>query len=46
MVLIVVQGGPNTLKTVEESLKQNVPILVLAVFLLCNIIIVLIIIYT
>jgi transient receptor potential cation channel subfamily M member 2 len=31
MVLIVVQGGPNTLLTVEESLKQNVPVLVLAV---------------
>lgn len=31
MVLIVVQGGPNTLKTVEESLKQSVPVLVLAV---------------
>ncbi len=31
MILIVVQGGPNTLMTVEESLKENVPILVLAV---------------
>lgn len=31
MVLIVVQGGPGTFKTVEESLKQNVPVLVLAV---------------
>lgn len=31
MILIVVQGGPNTLLTVEESLKQNVPVLVLAV---------------
>ena len=30
MILIVVQGGPNTLITVEESLKQNVPVLVLA----------------
>lgn len=30
MILIVVQGGPNTLLTVEESLKQNVPVLVLA----------------
>lgn len=33
MILIVVQGGPNTLLTVEESLKQNVPVLVLAVSL-------------
>lgn len=31
MILIVVQGGPNTLITVEESLKQMVPVLVLAV---------------
>ena len=31
MVLIVIQGGPGTLKTVEEALKQNVPILILAV---------------
>ena len=31
MILIVVQGGPNTLLTVEESLKKNVPVLVLAV---------------
>lgn len=31
MILIVVQGGPNTLITVEESLKQSVPVLVLAV---------------
>ena len=31
MILIVVQGGPNTLMTVEESLKENVPVLVLAV---------------
>ncbi len=30
MILIVVQGGPNTLLTVEESLKKNVPVLVLA----------------
>ncbi len=29
--LKVVQGGPNTLITVEESLKQMVPVLVLAV---------------
>ena len=33
MILIVVQGGPNTLITVEESLKQMVPVLVLAVCL-------------
>ena len=33
MILIVVQGGPNTLITVEESLKQMVPVLVLAVSL-------------
>ena len=31
MILIVVQGGPNTLITVEESLKKAVPVLVLAV---------------
>lgn len=31
MILIVVQGGPNTLLTVEESLKKNLPVLVLAV---------------
>ena len=31
MILIVVNGGPNTLLTVVESLKENVPILVLAV---------------
>lgn len=31
MILIVVQGGPNSLFTVVESLKQNVPVLVIAV---------------
>jgi NAD kinase len=31
MILIVVQGGPGSLKTVEEAINQNVPILVLAV---------------
>ncbi len=31
MVLIVVQGGPGTLQTVEEAIKQNVPVIVLAV---------------
>lgn len=31
MILIVVQGGPNTLITVEQSLKQAVPVLILAV---------------
>ena len=31
MVLIVVQGGPNTLLTVAESLGQNIPVLILAV---------------
>ena len=31
MVLIVVHGGPNTLRSVVEAIKQNVPILVLAV---------------
>ena len=31
MVLIVVQGGPNSLKTVAKAIEQNVPILVLAV---------------
>ena len=31
MILIVVQGGPNTLLTVEQSLKQNVPVIVFAV---------------
>ena len=30
MVLIVVQGGPGTLRTVLESLEQNIPVLVLA----------------
>ena len=35
MILIVVQGGPNTLITVEESLKQMVPVLVLAVKMIC-----------
>jgi len=30
MVLIVVQGGPNTLETVVESLQQKVPVLILA----------------
>lgn len=34
MILIVVQGGPNSLLTVVESLKQNVPVLVIAVRLL------------
>lgn len=34
MILIVVQGGPNTLITVEQSLKQAVPVLILAVWLL------------
>jgi hypothetical protein len=34
MILIVVQGGPNTLITVEHSLKQAVPVLVLAVILI------------
>lgn len=36
MVLIVVQGGPNTLLTVEESIKQNVPVLILAVIYMNN----------
>ena len=31
MVLIVVQGGPNSLLLVEKSIKENIPILVLAV---------------
>ncbi len=31
MVLIVCQGGWTTLKIVEDAIKQNVPILVLAV---------------
>jgi transient receptor potential cation channel subfamily M protein 2 len=31
MILIVVQGGPNTLSTVTESIKENIPILVLVV---------------
>ena len=31
MVLIVMQGGPGTLQTIEESLKRNVPVLILAV---------------
>ena len=30
MVLIVVQGGPKTLHTIEIAINQNVPILVLA----------------
>jgi len=30
MVLIVVQGGPNTLKTVEETLLKKIPVLILA----------------
>jgi hypothetical protein len=33
MILIVVNGGPNTLLTVVESLEENIPILVLAVIL-------------
>jgi hypothetical protein len=31
MILIVVQGGATTLKTVYDSVKKNVPVLVLAV---------------
>ena len=31
MILIVVQGGPNTLKTVFESIEKEVPILILVV---------------
>lgn len=31
IILIVVQGGQNTLITVEQSIQQNIPILVLAV---------------
>lgn len=31
IILIVVQGGPYTLLTVEETLKKNKPVLVLAV---------------
>jgi hypothetical protein len=31
MILIVVNGGPNTLLTVVESLEENTPVLVLAV---------------
>ena len=31
MVLIVVQGGPGTLKTVEETMKDHIPVLILAV---------------
>ncbi len=34
MILIVVQGGPNTLKTVYESIKNNTPVLILAVCLI------------
>lgn len=30
MILIVVQGGPNTLKTVYESVAKKIPVLVLA----------------
>ena len=30
-MLIVVQGGPGTLKTVLESIREKIPILVLAV---------------
>ena len=30
MVLIVVQGGPNTLLTVAEAIKQKTPVLILA----------------
>lgn len=30
MILIVVNGGPNTLLTVIESLKEEVPVLILA----------------
>ena len=30
MILIVVNGGPNTLLTVIESLKEQVPVLILA----------------
>ena len=30
MILIVVQGGPNTLFTVAESIKKRIPILVLS----------------
>ncbi len=33
MVLIVVQGGPNTLTTVDESIKKKIPVLILAVIL-------------
>jgi hypothetical protein len=31
MILIVVQGGPNTLKTIYESVRNNTPVLILAV---------------
>ena len=31
MVLIVVQGGPNTLLTVEETIKMNIPVVIVAV---------------
>ncbi len=31
MILIVVQGGPNTLKTVAEGMKKKIPILILVV---------------
>jgi transient receptor potential cation channel subfamily M protein 2 len=34
MILIVVNGGPNTLLTVVESLEEHIPILVLAVTLI------------
>lgn len=37
MILIVVQGGPNTLITVEHSLRKSVPVLVLAVIYEINI---------
>ena len=38
MILIVVQGGQNTLLTIEEAIKENVPILVLSVRgIKCNI---------
>lgn len=36
MILIVVQGGRHTLLTVEKTIKQLIPILIIAVKILIN----------
>lgn len=35
MILIVLQGGPNTLKTIHESISKKNPVLLIEVNVIC-----------